>query len=153
MNAKDKEINRIIMNEIGLEIGSDNKIYDQDTGEQITIGGISLRAPDTYGGKDSMEFDPHNNRKQMRNLFEYFLEKNSELEEEPGVVNYYDKDNNGTTGKVECRRVDNTLITSKSYMRDSLKYTDIMIQMNGGDADLDRFDTPIVKETVKKKKG
>ena len=36
-------------------------------------------------------------------------------------------------------------------MRDSLKYADIIIQLNGGEANtLQEFDTPVERDTIKK---
>lgn len=150
MTDNDKKINNIIMQEIGLEIGHGNRIYDQDTGMPVRINGYDVVAPNFYRGKQSIEFDPYNNRKMMGQLFSYFLEKRSE-ETGIDVLAYYDVNGSNKSGKIECRLSDNTIIRSKEYTRDSLKYTDIIIQMNGGNTDdLKEFDTPMVKETVKK---
>lgn len=155
MNATDKEINTLIMQEIGLEVGSRQRIYDQDTGAVIKINGMDVVAPGSYCGNKAMEFDPHNNRKMMSQLFGLFLEKYSE-ETDIDVLIYYNVDDVDSKSKIECVLSNNEVITSKPYTRDSLKYTDIIMQLNGGDAgDLTKYDTIPTKETVKKvsKKG
>lgn len=149
MTEMDREINNIIMQEIGLEVGENNKIYDQDTGDAIKINGLNVVAPGCYTGRQSIEFDPYNNRKMMTQMFGYFLDKNSE---ETGIdaISYYNIEESGKAGKVECKMSDNTVITSKEYLRDSLKYTDIIAQLNGGELDLSKFDVPQSNDIVKR---
>lgn len=149
MTNKDLEINNLIMQEIGLEVDNCNRIIDQDTGAALAFKGMAVIAPGTYGGRNCIEFDPHNNKKMMSNLFGYFLDKHSE-ESDVDVLTYYNVDQ-GTKSAVECKLSDQTKITSKAYSRDSLKYTDIMIQLNGGTApNFDQYDTE--KETTVRKK-
>ena len=145
MTELDREINTIIMQEIGLEIGRNNKIYDQDTGV----------APGFYGGRHAIEFDPHNNKKMRGQLFGYFLNKYADESgvEIPSYHNIDDKSKD--SGFIECLiDEDGTLnpIRSKAYKRDSLKYTDIIMQLNGDNSvDLSKYDQDVVKPTVKKK--
>lgn len=148
MNASDKEINTIIMQEIGLEIGENNRIYDQDTGVKITINNMDVIAPGNHCDKQSIEFDPHNNRKLMSQLFGYFLDKHSE-ETDIDILAYYNVDD-GKNGYIECRMSNNELISSKSYQRDSLKYTDIIMRLNGetNTDELEKFDTPIERKSI-----
>ena len=153
MNELDKEVNTIIMQEIGLDIGNGGKLYDQDTSMEIKINGMNVMAPGLYGGRQSIEFDPHNNRKMMSQLFGYFVNKYSE-ETDIDVLTYYNVDNRDklNTGKVECKMSNDQTITSDSYQRDSLKYADIIIQLNGGDPScLKKYDTPQEIKTIKKK--
>ena len=50
---------------------------------------------------------------------------------------------------MECILDDNTRITSKSYLRDSLRCVDIMSQLNGGESpDLSKYDVEKPKPTV-----
>lgn len=159
MNPMDKEINTLIMQEIGLEIGPKSQIVDQDTGLAIRINGADVVAPDCYYGRrgdgtsKSMEFDPYNNRKLMNSLFSYFTEK-QENETGVGVLAFYNVDNK-EGGHVECRMTDNEVLTSASYQRDSLKYVDLIMQMNGEEnPDLKKYDIlPEPKSTIKKKKA
>lgn len=149
MENLDKEINTLIMREMGLEVGPGHHIYDQDTGMEIKINGMNVMAPGYYGGHQSIEFDPHNNRKLMGHLFGYFLEKYSD-ETDEDIIAYYSVDN-GNNGRVECRTSNNELITSKQYLRDSLKYTDIIMQLNGetNTDELKKYDIPQTKPVIK----
>ena len=85
----------------------------------------------------------------MAQMFGYFLDKTSE-ETGVDVISYYNIEESGKTGKVECKMSNNTVITSKEYLRDSLKYTDIIAQLNGGEIDLSKFDVPQSKDTFKR---
>ena len=152
----DKEINNIIMQEIGLGVGDNHKIYDQDTGFELAIGGSSLVEPGYYGGRNTIEFDPHNNRKMMVQMFEYFLRKHSS-ETDIDTLAYYNVSPAATDAAngeyIECRMSDDSFIKSRSYKRDSLKYTDIIMQLNGESVPLDQYDTPVVKPTIKRGRG
>ena len=153
MNELDREINTLIMQEIGLEVGENQRIYDQDSGIAIRVNGMDVVAPGSFRGRQTIEFDPHNNRKLMGCLFDYFLEKRAE-ETDVDVLTYYNKDQSNNAGQIECRMSDNQTVTSKSYKRDSLKYTDIIMQLNGEESvDLSKFDVLPDKSTVKKKKS
>ena len=151
MDDKITNVNNIIMQEIGLEVGQGNKIYDQDTGLALRINGTDVVAPGYPTTRRSTEFDPYNNRKMMNQLFGYFLEKNSD-ETDVEVVTFYDvPGNEPNKGSVKCKLSDNRELQSGSYMRDSLKYADIIIQLNGGEANtLQEFDTPVERDTIKK---
>lgn len=155
MNELDKEINSLIMREVGFEIGPGNKIYDQDTGMPVRINGMDVIAPGGYVNRQrSMEFDPYNNIRMMNYVFNYYIGKQSE-ESGSEVVTYYNKEDSIDGGKIECRMDDNSLITSNKYKRDTLKYTDIIMQLNGEDnPDLARYDIPKEKkETIINKKS
>lgn len=158
MNEFDKEVNTLIMREVGLEVGPGKKIYDQDTGMPIKINGMEVVAPGGYTGRSTIEFDPYNNRRQMGQIFNYFINKQYE-EGGREVLTYYNKDDTPEGGKVECKLDDNTTVTSAQYTRDTLKYADIILRLNGEDnPNLTQYDLPMTKETVKpatstKKKG
>lgn len=155
MNELDKEVNKIIMQEMGLDIGNNYRIVDQDTGMEIKLNGMAVMAPGIYGGKQSVEFDPHNNRKMMSQMFGYFVNKYSE-ETDIDMMAYYniddDRSGGNNIGRVECKMSNDEIITSDSYQRDSLKYMDIIIQLNGGDPSyLKKYDIPQENKTIKKK--
>ena len=151
MNKNDVEINNMIMREIGLETDSNNRIVDQDTGMAIHIKGMTVTAPGT-AGYNTIEFDPHNNKKLMNALFGYFLDKVSD-ESDVEVRTYYNVEDGSNKSHLECVLGDNTKITSKSYLRDSLKCMDIMSQLNGGEApNLDKYDVVAPEVTVKRRK-
>lgn len=150
MNELDKKANILIMQEIGCEVGPRQRIYDQDTGDAIKINGSDVVAPGNYAGPQSMEFDPYNNRKMMGQIFSHFLKKNSE-ETGVDVVAFYNV-GNGDNSSIECRLSDNRVIRSNEYSRDSLKYTDIIMQLNGdGATDLKVFDVPSTRNNIRRR--
>ena len=155
MNPFDVEINNLIMREIGLEVGPKNKIYDQDTGCSIAIDGVEVTAPSCYTGRRTIEFDPYNNKKMMSQFFSYFTSK---VEDEGGasVVAFYDIPGSSNNKRaIECKMSNDTILRSNSYSRDSLKYVDLIMQMNGDDPSvLARYDCyPDGKKSPPNKKG
>ena len=149
MNDFDKEVNTLIMREVGFEVGPGRRIYDQDSGMPIKINGMEVVAPGSYSNRQFVEFDPYNNRRLMGHVFNYYINKQYE-ESGREVLTYYNKDDTPAGGKVECRLDDNTIITSNQYTRDTLKYVDIMMRLNGEEnPNLEQYDVPMIKETVK----
>ena len=135
--AAEKEINMIIMREMGLEIGNNNRIYDQDTGTELKINGMNIVAPGCYQ-KQSMEFNPYNNKKMMSQLFGYFLNKISD-EGGPNVIAFY----NGDNSRIECKTEDNEVISSGSYSKETLRYVDLVMRLNDedpSDINLSKYD-------------
>lgn len=151
MTELDREINTIIMNEVGLEIGDDNIVRDQDNGSPIQCNERYITPPGVDGGYGTVEFDPHNNRKLMNSIFGYFLDKYSEETGIEASAFYNKRKDNGEC--IECKMSDNTVITSQPYKKDSLKYTDIIIQLNGGQCgdELKKYDIT-ENATIKSKK-
>ncbi len=152
MTELDREINDTIMREIGLEPNNKNQICDQDTGAVLRINDMNVIKAGCYGGRNTVEFDPHNNRKMMTDLFGYFLNK---YEEETGrsALSYYNIDDK-KGNKVELKLEDESTITSHAYKRDSLKYADIIMQLNGEDKDnidLSKYDIDIPKGGIKRR--
>ena len=155
MNDFDKEINIRIMQELGYEPNRHRQLIDQDSGNAIVINGMPVTAPGYYGGRNSIEFDPYNNKKMMSQVFGHFLEKYAD-ENGVNVSAYYNIDGKDGTGKVECKFSDNQTITSGAYARDSLKYVDIIMQLNGDpacDDDLRKYDIVEKKSAVKSRRG
>lgn len=155
MNDFDKEINIRIMQELGYEPNRHRQLVDQDSGIPIVINGMPVMAPGYYGGRNSVEFDPYNNKKMMNQVFGHFLEKYAD-ENGINVSTFYNIDGTDGTGRVECKFSDNQTITSGAYARDSLKYVDIIMQLNGdpsGEEDLRKFDIVEKKSTVRPRRG
>lgn len=156
MDNKDIQINRMIMEEIGLDVGEYNRIIDQDTGLEISMKGQYIVAPGSYCGHNAIEFDPYNNRKMMNQFFSYFIKKVS-LESENEVLTYYNiNGDDNTKGQIECRLSDNQIIRSGAYSKDSLRYADLIMRLNGrDDVDLSEYDMSINKPIagVKRKKN
>lgn len=155
MNDFDKEINLKIMQELGLEPNRHRQLIDQDSGMAIAINGMPVMAPGYYGGRNSIEFDPYNNKKMMNQLFGLFLEKYAD-ENGINVSAFYNIDGKDNSGRVECKFSDNQTVTSESYSRDTLKYVDIVMQLNGDSRcseDLRKYDIVEKKQAVKAKRG
>ena len=151
MNNIDLEVNKLLMREMGLEVGNGQRIIDQDTGMSMKFKGMDIVAPGHYGGNGSIEFDPHNNKRMMATLFGYFLEKHSD-ESDVDVLTYYNVDKCGDKSSIQCKMSDQSVITSKPYLRESLKCADIIIQLNGGDSpNLEKYDIKPEQSTVKKR--
>lgn len=140
-----EKIKNIIMQEIGLDVGSDNCIYDQDTGVKLSINGSDVVYKKT--NRNQVEFDPYNNKKMMDQLFGYFLSKYSEETEVEAITYYPVAEENGN--RLECVLNNDCVLRSKDYMRDALQYADIILQLNGGDTkELNNLDSPYVKNSA-----
>lgn len=149
MNQADREINELIMNEMGLDIGLESRIYDNDTMRPITVNGMKVMAPGVYGGKKSVEFDPYNNRRQMAYLFGYYTNKYAEENGKEVIANYAVDE--GDKGRIECRMDDDTIISSGVYHRDTLRYIDLVMRMNGDDhpeETIAKYDIPFERKEV-----
>lgn len=152
MNKIDLEINNTIMREIGLEVGLDKRIVDQDTGVGLSFKGMDVVAPGSYCGRNSIEFDPYNNKKMMNLLFGYFLDKYSDESDNSVAVSYSVNGEDKNKAAIECRMADMSKIRSGEYMRESLRCTDIIMQLNGEEnPDLHKYDLPKENETIKKR--
>lgn len=152
MESNDREINKLIMREIGLEIGPENRITDQDTGLQIKLEGIDLVAPGCYDGPQTIEFDPYNNRKMMVQLFSYFADKQRN-ETGIGILGFYNGSNTNNNS-LSCRLTNDRIIESKPYRKESLKYTDLIMKINNDGEevdDLSKYDIIPTNKSIKRK--
>lgn len=142
MEKKEIIFNNQLMNEIGLEVGPGNRLYDQETGSQLIVRGKEMISPGSMGSRDTVEFDPYNSTFQMHRMFDYFAHK---YENESGVsidVTYIEDDKAGGA-RLTIKDSDNNTYSSKNYKRDTLRYADIIMQLNGDeDVDLTEYDTP-----------
>ena len=151
MDDLSMKFNRMIMEEMGLEVGDRQRIYDQDTGCKLQFDGKDLVAPGAASGREAFEFDPYNSNKLMAHMFGYYTEKLSETGEIDPFNVIYNVDTGKGIGHVEMKN-DDEIMRSKDYKREQCKYADLILQINGDeDPDLKEFDIPKVKETVKKR--
>lgn len=145
-------INKIIMQEIGLGVDNYQKIIDQDTRETLLFKEKNMKYSSQNNvliGRNDMIFDPINNRFLMMSLFDHFATK---IEEEDGkyISIYYDV--NGENGSALEAVVDGEKITSDYYNNDSLKYLDIIMQLNDAEnISLKQYDKEIPQDKGKKK--
>lgn len=152
MDELSLKFNKMIMSEIGLEIGPRQRLYDQDTGTLIQFEGKDLVAPGAASGREAQEFDPYNSTKMMSQMFSYFTDKMADSGEINPFDVIYSVDGKNGRGRVEMKN-DEEFMKSKEYVRDQCKYADLILQINGDDnPDLKEFDIPKVKETIRKRK-
>lgn len=153
MDELSMKFNTMIMNEIGLEIGSRQRLYDQDTGVLVQFEGKDLVAPGAASGREAQEFDPYNSTKMMSQMFSYYTDKLAESGEINPFNIIYSVDGQNGRGRVEMKN-DEEFMKSKEYVRDQCKYADLILQINGDEnPDLKEFDIPKVKETIKRKRS
>lgn len=136
----DKKIfDSMVLTEIGLDVDDYGNIVDQDNNNIIAFKGKTLT--NNYPpSKGQIVFNPLEDQKQMNSLFMYFTNKIHEEEGSyvssiftNGTPNKNIKSNLGIT-------VDDHQMQSKAYYNDSVKYLDLIIQLNGNTVDLSAFD-------------
>ena len=125
------EFNLLVLAEIGLDIDEYGNIIDQDNYNQLSYRGKAFTAK-VPAQKGQVVFDPLRDQKQMNSLFMYFIDKLGR-EEERYVTSYY---TNGTPNKNVKSSIglvidDGVKLNSGNYYNDSLKYMDLIIQLNG----------------------
>ncbi len=125
-------VNKMIMDEIGLEIGPEDLIIDQDFTQLLTVSGKNLkfmRNNKTRHEKNIIEFNPSENVKVMVHLFSYYLNKKN-LEDGTYFPIYFPVlGSDGKTSALEIKG--DIIIKSKYYKNESLKYLDIIMHING----------------------
>lgn len=136
-------LDRKIMEEIGLEVNN-GKIMDQDYGAYIQFKGKQVLAPGAYPSKNYVVFDPYNSTTLMIHLFDLFCKK---YEYDTGVsIGYTYQTECGVNGSSITAVMSNQKsYTSAVYKRDTLRYMDIILQLNGDEnpfSFLKQFDIP-----------
>lgn len=122
---------RLLLDEIGLEF-SNGILIDQDTRLPILNSGKYIRSINNID-KDI---------KLMSILFNYFIYKISEEQKVYIDVVYYKQVKNSRSLPLAIK-VNGKEIISKIYVIESLKYLDLICQLNGEvDVNLSRFDAP-----------
>lgn len=144
------KFNKMIMEEMGFEVGDKHRLYDQDTGMPVQFEGRDLVAPGSFAGREAQEFDPYNSTKMMAQMFTYYTDKLAQNGEAPEYNVIYNIDLGKGRGRVEMKN-DSEKMTSDIYQRDQCKYADLVLRLNGDDnPDLKEFDIPKTKSSVKK---
>lgn len=147
MDHLSMKFNKMIMEEVGLEVGEGSRIYDQDTGDLVQIEGKDLVAPGAPSNRETQEFDPYNSTRMMSQIFGYYAKKVADSGEAPEYGVMYNVDCGNGKGYVTMMNDDEKLV-SKPYSREQCKYADLILQINGDeDPDLKEFD---VKKEFKK---
>lgn len=146
------KFNNLMMQEMGIDVGAGNRLYDQDTGNKLQYEGRDLVAPGTEILRNVQEFDPYNSTRMMAQMFTFFTNKLAESGEAPEFdVVYTVEDHERGRAHVEMKN-DTDIIKSGSYLRDQCRYADLILQLNGDEnPDLKEFDIPKFKLGVKGK--
>lgn len=144
-DTKNEDINKLFLQEVGLDVTEDGHIVDQDT-----FNTIQIKKTDTvfkgYGDqhKGSIELDPAKNSKHAKILFDYYVNKLADNDEIEAFSSYnsYITDEEKAKGIIECKTPDNEIMKSGEYVNESLRYLDTIMRLNGDDdpdiAKLDR---------------
>lgn len=133
-----------IMCEIGLEIDNEMRVVDQDFGNVIMFKGKSLKASndplrEPFIGRNDIFFDPVNNFKLMSGLFQYYIQKLSNLEGRYFNIFYPVQLPSGKT-YIEIKENMNP-IRSGSYFNPCIAYIDLIFRLNGEEYDLSVYDS------------
>ena len=132
-----------LMNEIGLDIDDQNRIYDQDTGNVINFNQKTLVYNfhiEIRPNFNELLFDPICNRNIMVTLFSYYLKK-LEMMENKYFMAFYQLENNTTHKKaIELKANANEKIQSKFYANECLGYIELVFKLNNESLDLSQFD-------------
>lgn len=151
-------LNKMIMEEIGLTVDKQNRVYDQDTRQPILFKDKSMKYSSQHSvalSNNDMVFDPANNKGLMGSLFDYYTQK---LEDEEGVYvagHFEESDENGRVAV--NMTVDDKQIKTNYYTNNSLSYLEAIKALNGSnDLDLTGYDSERKQQkpvTRRKKKG
>jgi hypothetical protein len=146
-------INKIIMQEIGLGVDNYQKVIDQDTREQLKFKEKNIKYSSQNSvvlTKNDIPFDPIESKNLMGGLFDHFSKK-LEKEDNVYISRFYDITDKEKGTALEAV-VNGKKIKSDYYNNnESLKYLDIIMQLNGSDnINLKQYDTPVKKVTKRK---
>lgn len=126
-------LNKVIMEDIGLTVDSNNRVMDQDTREYLSYRDKNMKFSSqnsvTLTNQDII-FDPITDKAVMGSLFNHYLGK---IEEEDGVyvaLHYEQRSEDGKSTALVAK-VDNQEITTDYYKNDSLKYVEMIKRLNG----------------------
>ena len=143
-DTKNEDINKLFLQEVGLDVTDDGHIVDQDN-----FNTIQIKKTDTvfkgYGQlhRGSIELDPAKNSKHAKILFDYYVNKLADNDEIEAFSSYNSYITNETTAKgiIECKSHDNEIMKSGEYVNESLRYLDTIMQLNGDPSpDISKYD-------------
>jgi hypothetical protein len=149
-----------LFTEIGLAIGPDQYLYDQDTRQPLVFKEKYIKASITgepvYPGRNDIVFDPAGNYALISTLFGYYLDK--AIRSEDGdmvggyIAHYIDDDDEKMKQRVVVRSSTRGDISSAYYYNIYLAYIDCIFKVAGDNVDLSNFDSYIEPEEKKKRR-
>lgn len=153
MEKKNVDFAIAVMQELGLETTPDGKCYDPETGTVLSYKDKPLKFANenTFVRKGEALFDPLSNPNMMNQLFSYYTTR---LNEEDGrYIELYYQDSgskDSSKGVIKCRE-GQTIHSSGEFYNDSVKYADLIAELNGDiGKDFSKFDAPIKPKDTKK---
>ena len=134
--------------EIGLSIGKDQYLYDQETNIPIMIKDKYIKASvdntPIYAGRNDIVFDPARNYSLMEKLFCFYLDKCQHSDDGDilgGYIAHYIDDNpEKDKQRVTVKTMQRGLIESDFYYNIYLEYIDCIFKIGGYNPDLFMFD-------------
>jgi hypothetical protein len=147
MHNLDLQLNKMLMDEMGLEEGERRRVIDRDTEEICCLGTREIVIPGCQSGKNAVELDLINNPRMMTTLFSEFVDKLAEEEsiDQPctsfGIYQEPDKKN-----RARIIFDDGSYIDSSSYKNEGLCLAEMIFRLNGEDKDLTKYDFDRPKE-------
>lgn len=137
---EDMTFGQLLLDEIGLEIHFD-RIIDQDTRKTVDVPFMPYQTILTIKHIDSLIKNP----KAVNVLFNYFTQKIM-IEQNIYIDVVYYKQLKNSRNLPLAVKANGKEFISRIYNSESLKYLDLICQLNGGtDVDLSRFD--IISDT------
>lgn len=120
---------------IGLSVDVNHNLIDQDYGTIVYLNGKNIKAKrgsiEPFIRKTDVYFDPINNVKLMRTLFQYFINKINNLDNRYFSVFFPVSKENGLISieiksELECFKSD-------YFYNESLRYIDLIFKISGYD--------------------
>lgn len=142
MNKND--LGRSVIMEMGLYIGKDNILRDQDTNMQIAFGGKNVKytyndPSKLYIGENDVLFDPVDNYKLMNNMLGYYIDKENESGNMSSVAPYMlDGDNRTVCQGVKLTNGER--IEGGYFRNRSLSICDFILKCAGDTSDIHNLD-------------
>ena len=137
-----------LFSEIGLNIGPNQYLYDQDTQAPIMFKDKYIKASidgsPLYAGRNDIVFEPAKNYTLITRLFEYYLDKSQNTDDgdilQGYVAHYIDDNIEKDKQRVVVKTIGRGLIESNFYYNIYLAYIDCIFKIAGYNADLSNFD-------------
>lgn len=128
---------------IGLSVDSNCNLIDQDYGTIVYLNGKNIKAKrgaiEPFIRRTDVYFDPVNNVKLMRTLFQYFINKINDLDNRYFSVFFPVFKDNGSTA-IEIKS-ETESFRSDYYYNESLRYIDLIFKISGYEyVDMKKYD-------------
>jgi hypothetical protein len=138
------ELGKAILDEIGVNVGDDYILYDQDTGAPIQFQGKNVKFSSTnpelvYIGNGDVLFDPVHNLQMINKMMGMYLDKESENGKETlCMYDEYNREAKTTSHSIKFSQTDK--VTSHYYKNKCLSICDNFMELANMDNDLSKFD-------------